>query len=684
MPRPIDLLTETRPDSLTDARAILARAKRGEIDYTRSPTDWRDQVLYFLLPDRFSDGKEDTRPLLTRNEIRNLRQTTDRPDWNWQKWAESGKRWQGGTLQGIRSKLSYLRDLGITTLWVGPVFTQRVRVDSYHGYGIQDFLDVDRRFGSRKDLVELVQAAHEQGIYIVLDVIVNHSGDNWGYVEPRRPLTGIRRDLPPFRPWPDFYGNTNNPETRDWRLSWRNERQDGFTDDPSVIQGRQDAVWPREFQDRRFYTRAGMGDLGRGDIGDPHAENKRTDFFALKDFALDVGDTLASLVEIFQYWVAITDCDGFRIDTVKHMALEETRNFCGAIREFCDMLGKPNFLLAGEIAGGDFFQDFVLDRLALLTRNLTSALDIGNARIELSAAGKGLRPGSGYLDGFKENSEDFGSHRSVGQRHVSILDDHDHVFGDKVRFSADIPDDSPVKDHQVSVPTALQLYTLGIPCIYYGTEQAFAGPAHSQRRFVLSEGWNDGGNYGDRYLREAMFGPLHPRTHFDNDLTAQVDTVDTEQPGFGPFGSAGKHCFDRESPAYRRIAHLCKVRSENQVLRVGRQYARQVRLPHTGFEFAAAGEIVAWSRILGNVEALCIVNPNGIAQRGGDVIVAAELWPVDTEFTVIANSAEAAGVPAVSHPLGSRLRVRGLALGLPAFLEIRNLQPAEVLVLLAR
>jgi glycosidase len=68
---------------------------------------------------------------------------------------------------------------------------------------------------------------------------------------------------------------------------------------------------------------------------------------------LDVSPTLSFLVDCFKYWIAITVCDGFRIDTVKHISLEEARNFCGAIREFADSLGKRNFLIVGEIAGGD-------------------------------------------------------------------------------------------------------------------------------------------------------------------------------------------------------------------------------------------------------------------------------------------------------------------------------------------
>ena len=74
-------------------------------------------------------------------------------------------------------------------------------------------------------------------------------------------------------------------------------------------------------------------------MDDPHAENKRTDFETLRDFALDTPGVLARLVRSFQHWIALTDCDGFRIDTLKHVSFEEGRNFCGAIKEFaanCD------------------------------------------------------------------------------------------------------------------------------------------------------------------------------------------------------------------------------------------------------------------------------------------------------------------------------------------------------------
>jgi glycosidase len=92
------------------------------------------------------------------------------------------------------------------------------------------------------------------------------------------------------------------------------------------------------------------------------------------------------------------------------------------------------------------------------------------------------------------------------------LDDHDHVFGDKLRFSSEA-----ASERQVAAGVIMQLFTLGIPCIYYGTEQALAGPEASERRWLPE--WAR----SDRYLREAMFGPTHPRKHGRDGLTPAPD-----------------------------------------------------------------------------------------------------------------------------------------------------------------
>src|SRR4051794_12924512 len=148
-----------RPPSVRNA---VVRPRATEF---RSPVDWRNEVLYFLLPDRFSDGQETRSKRLDRTKLNEARG----PAWSWGDWAESGaKRFQGGTLAGATSKLDYLKSLGVTAVWVGPVWKQRAHRDDYHGYKVQDFLDVDPRFGTRGDLVQLVAQAHAKDIRVIL------------------------------------------------------------------------------------------------------------------------------------------------------------------------------------------------------------------------------------------------------------------------------------------------------------------------------------------------------------------------------------------------------------------------------------------------------------------------------------------------------------------------------------
>src|SRR3954453_4637531 len=101
MSKPIGLFQANRPDSLSKVRVLLDKARHESVQYFPSPFDWRDEVLYFLLPDRFSDGKEGPRSLLSRAEIQSLRKTDSPSDMNWLTWRESGNRWQGGTIKGV-------------------------------------------------------------------------------------------------------------------------------------------------------------------------------------------------------------------------------------------------------------------------------------------------------------------------------------------------------------------------------------------------------------------------------------------------------------------------------------------------------------------------------------------------------------------------------------------------------
>jgi glycosidase len=116
-----------------------------------SPTDWRDVFIYFLLVDRFDNNQRGLRPY-----------TASAPKG---RDPAQGKIFQGGNLKGIIRRLNYIKELGADAIWLSPVFKNRQeKPDSYHGYGIQDFLAVDPRFGTKEDLQKLVREAHARGL----------------------------------------------------------------------------------------------------------------------------------------------------------------------------------------------------------------------------------------------------------------------------------------------------------------------------------------------------------------------------------------------------------------------------------------------------------------------------------------------------------------------------------------
>jgi glycosidase len=543
----------------------------------RSPADWRDQVLYFLLPDRFNDGRDEAaRPRFDRARP-DAHRAASKAD-----WMAAGKRFVGGKLAGITRKLDYLAGLGATALWIGPVWRQCPGLETYHGYGIQDFLDVDPRFGTRQDLRDLVDAAHERRMYVILDVIYNHAGDVFFYDQGGAPV----RDVPyRFAPPYPVHG-------------WRTRAGTSIRE----VSSRDEGVWPRELQDQGWYTRAGR--IGRWDPAsweDPlHPDNefRRGDFGDLKN--LDLRDeVLSAIVDVYRSWIALSDCDGFRIDTVKHVPFEASRNFCGGIREYAESIGKANFLLLGEVTGGSGMARSYLD---VFGRNLDAALDIGDPAERLAGMVKGFRAPREFFQIFGGH-DDLGSHREAGRYHVSILDDHDMVGRRKARFSAGNGASSLV---QAAHAVGVQLTTLGIPCIYYGTEQGFDGsPA---RHDIGIEPLDPDGKipFEDRYLREAMFGG-----------------------DFGAFETAGCHFFDETSAAYLRIAAIARVRAGNDAvglaLRRGRVYQRQTSFLGRAYDFPGPGEFAAWSRILFRTEVLVCLNTHGSEARGADVTIDAAL-----------------------------------------------------------
>ena len=260
-------------------------------------------------------------------------------------WKQSGEgRFQGGTLAGIKSQLGYLANLGVTTLWIAPVFRQRVEGNDFHGYGVQDFLEVDSRFGTRADLVELVRAAHAIGMRVVLDIIFNHTGSNWLYDAAE---TGDA-----FRP-KYTTGQYTEPVPEE-RLRRRDHESAAAARQRRLRLASGSAVH------RELHHGQGRETSAPGTSATPTPNTSAPTSKCCATWPWSAPTRSARLIFIYQYWIALTDCDGLRIDTLKHVSGEEGRNFCGAVKEFAESIGKSNFLLLGEVAGGDNAQEFHL------------------------------------------------------------------------------------------------------------------------------------------------------------------------------------------------------------------------------------------------------------------------------------------------------------------------------------
>jgi glycosidase len=593
--------------------------------YYPSPATWEDELLYFLMLDRFSDGREfggfsDENGLPVQQDGERatplFRIETDANNAEWHEWFDVGKGWCGGTIAGMKDKLGYLKRLGVTAIWVSPVFRQVTGSDSYHGYGIQNFLDVDPHFGTREDLRDFVAAAHGLGIRVILDIIVNHAGDVFAY-----------QDNQPY-----VYS-----EGRQWPVRGYRTKQDDPGSIPFGISGDdrpeiwpEGAIWPVEFQSVTTWTM--KGEIRNWDAWPEYLEG---DFCSLKDIHLGeslhdpsmswdmerrIREFLPSvalehLIKVYRFWIAWADIDGFRLDTVKHMEPGAVRYFVTGIHEFAQSIGKENFPVIGEITGGRSKAMQTLD----LT-GLDAALGIGDLPDKLEFLAKGWRsPGNpdtndqeGYFDLFRNSLLDGkNSHQWYSKHIVTMLDDHDQVGEQrKYRFCGDSMDSWRF----LKVALALNLATEGISCIYYGTEQAFNG----------ADPRSDDNSWGDIFLRECMFGGK-----------------------FGSLQSKGRHFFNEGHEVFRFTGALVGFRKGEIALRRGRQYLRQVSATGNEGEFfypqPVNGElrwVVAWSRIFAETECLCAINTSLDQELTVWVVVDHQLNPPGSRMHCVFSGSE--------------------------------------------
>ena len=324
--------------------------------------DWRDEVIYQVLVDRFANGD-------TGNDY-----NVDR--------SSLGK-WHGGDWKGLEDHLDYIQGLGATTLWISPVVKNvdtDAGFDAYHGYWMQDLTQTNPHFGDLPALRHLVAAAHDKKMRVILDIVTNHFGqlfyydinkngqpDNnvYGYGcdkfrdpnDPNNPYTnpsdpsanclvknGMSGIVHVSEYDPDF--DPRGPVEAYTSLGNSGPAPIIFNNDPATNHM---PPMPELFQDVTTFNRRGRTvDYSVGD------QLLHGDFpGGLKDVDTVRCDVKAAMVDAYARWVELADFDGFRIDTVKHVEPEFWRYFTQKVRQRLAKDGKENFFMFGEAFDGD-------------------------------------------------------------------------------------------------------------------------------------------------------------------------------------------------------------------------------------------------------------------------------------------------------------------------------------------
>ncbi|MCB9730915.1 MAG: alpha-amylase [Deltaproteobacteria bacterium] len=422
--------------------------------------DWRDEVIYQLLTDRFANGE-------TGNDVR-----TSPGDL---------ARYQGGDYQGIVDHLDYLEALGVTALWISPIVLNvdsDAGVDGYHGYWQVDLERLNPHFGDLASLRAMVEACHQRGIKVIVDIVTNHLGQVFYYDIN---LNG--------RPDENVYGSgTSSPLGRVTEY------------DP-------------DYDPRGIQSFTSLGEAGAAPIAffhmpeifrvppnppifqRPEAYNRRgrvTDFSqqdqvvygdfpgGLKDINTENPEVRSEMIRVFTDWVLKTNIDGYRIDTIKHVEYAFWETFAPALRQRLAAAGKDNFLLFGEAFDGD---DALVGSYTLPGR-LDSVFYFPQKFQVFGDVFMRGGPTRKIQELYEQRASHYGTKaqpNGVGVAPhdllVNFLDNHDLP-----RFLFDAPDERALR-----AALAYLLTEDGVPCIYYGTEQEFSGGNDPANREVLWE-----------------------------------------------------------------------------------------------------------------------------------------------------------------------------------------------------
>ena len=434
--------------------------------------DWRDQVIYQVMIDRFADGDAGN---------------------NYNVDVGAAARWHGGDWAGLEGQLDYLHELGVTALWISPVYRNvetDADVDGYHGYWPQDFTAANPHFGDVVALRSLTNAAHDRGILVIIDVVTNHVGQLFFYdinlngnADDQTRGSGEQSAVLHINEHdPDF--DSRGPIQAETSLGEAGDAPVVFKHDPTTNHM---PPLPKVLQNAAAYNRRGR----TVNFEDPD-QLLHGDFpGGLKDLDTTRCDVKRAMTAAYARWVELTDVDGFRIDTIKHVEREFWRYFAQKIRQRLAAQGKNKFFMFGEAFDGR------ADLVAAYTHtDLPSPAQLEREN-ECVTDGKAIT--GDQLDGVFHFPQYYTVMRDVFQSGQST-DRIQTLWAQKEQLYGQVPTElgtgiAPSKtlvnfidNHDVprflfndgdtdGLHLAL-LYLLtedGIPCIYYGTEQRFSG-----------------------------------------------------------------------------------------------------------------------------------------------------------------------------------------------------------------
>ena len=493
----------------------------------------QDEVIYFLLPDRFDNGdRANDRGGLKGDRLRTGFDPADKGFYH------------GGDLKGVVRRLDYIQGLGATAIWLAPVFRNKPvqglpghESAGYHGYWVTDFTRVDSHLGTNADFAVLVAAAHARGMKVYMDIIANHTADVIQFAEcqgktecPYRSIADYpyqRRGGIAGKPInPGFNGERDGSPANFARLT-----DPDYAYTVTVPATERNVKVPAWLNDPAYYH-------NRGDSTFRGESSQQGDFVGLDDLFTENPAVVAGMIEIYGQWIDRFGIDGFRIDTEQHVNAEFWAAFAPAMLARAKARGIPNFHIFGEASTADM--DPAHTAVHTREAKLPAMLDF-----PFAAAVKGVVAGSAGTDLLaKLFAADplYEGGAEGALRQATFLDNHDMGrFGYFVRTAFPAASDAEVLK-RVELGYAMLLTLRGVPTIYSGDEQGFAGTG------------------GDQDSRQDMFA-------------SAVASYNSERL-IGSGATTARDNFDRGHPLYQLLSKLTRIRTASPALTRGLQVIR--------------------------------------------------------------------------------------------------------------